>query len=113
MIDKYKLTTFEDGALVISEDFLEAISRNSIFACWKDDELNKDRSATAEIVAVKEGYRGKGYGRAILSYLIDKAFTFFEADKIDLIVEEDNEKAISLYLDLGFVIVTENKCYIV
>lgn len=74
--------------------------------------LNRDKIATVEIIAVKEEFRGKGYGRAVLSYLIKAAFTSFEADKIDLVVDGNNEKAIRLYLDLGFTIATENRCYI-
>lgn len=41
------------------------------------------------------------------------AFHFFKVSQIDLIVDADNEKAIKLYLDLGFVIEHESRCYIV
>ena len=59
-----------------------------------------------------EAYLGKGYGKAIISHLINMAFNSLEVSKVDLIVEGDNEAAIKLYLDLGFVIENENRCYI-
>lgn len=74
--------------------------------------LNGEKSATAEVIAVREDFRGKGYGKAVINYLIDKAFNYFNISKIDLIVDADNEKAIKLYLDLGFSIEHENRCYI-
>lgn len=74
---------------------------------------NDNMSATTEIIAVRESYRGKGYGKAIISYLIDRAFNSLKVSQVDLIVDGDNEKAIKLYLDLGFVIEHENRCYIV
>lgn len=73
---------------------------------------NGDMSATAEIIAVRESFRGKGYGKAIISYLINMAFNSFKVSQVDLIVDGDNETAIKLYLDLGFVIENENRCYI-
>jgi ribosomal protein S18 acetylase RimI-like enzyme len=93
--------------------FVYSIIENGILIAYSVLRLNRGGSATAEIVAVKENFRGRGYGRAVLCYLIDTAFTSFQADKIDLIVEGDNERAIKLYLDLGFEVGTENRCYIV
>ncbi|MDD4297970.1 MAG: GNAT family N-acetyltransferase [Ruminiclostridium sp.] len=104
------------GADVIKDigkiHFIYSIIENEILIAYSVLRLNRDRSATAEIIAVKENFRGKGYGRAVLSYLIKTAFTSFTLDKIDLIVDGNNDKAIRLYLDLGFTIVTENRCYI-
>ena len=73
--------------------------------------LHDGKRVTAEIVAVKEGYRHKGYGRAILAYIVNKAFTNYEKEYVDLIVDGDNDNAILLYLDLGFVVESENCCY--
>lgn len=73
--------------------------------------LSGTKRATAEVVAVKEGFRHKGYGRAILAYLANKAFETYEMEYVDLIVDADNENAISLYLDLGFDIESEHCCY--
>lgn len=73
--------------------------------------LNGDKSATAEVIGVRESFRGKGYGKTVINYLIEKAFNSFGISQIDLIVDADNEKAIKLYLDLGFAIEHENRCY--
>lgn len=75
--------------------------------------IQDGKRATAEIVAVREGYRHKGYGRAILSYIVNKAFTNYDKEYVDLIVDGDNDNAILLYLKLGFAIESENCCYTV
>ncbi len=74
--------------------------------------LNGEKRVTAEIVGVREDCRHKGYGRAILSHLIEEAFKKHGTDRVDLIVDGDNENAISLYLQLGFVVEGENCCYV-
>ncbi|NLY21638.1 MAG: GNAT family N-acetyltransferase [Tissierellia bacterium] len=58
---------------------------------------------TVEILGVDEEKRGKGYGRKLLSNVLD--YIFSERFKsANLIVDADNEKAISLYTSLGFKI---------
>lgn len=92
--------------------FVYSIIEKGVLSAYSVLKLNEGRCATAEAVAVRENHRGKGYGRAILGYLIDQAYNLFNVEEIDLIVEGDNEKAIKLYSDMGFRIETENMCYI-
>lgn len=66
---------------------------------------------TAEIVGVREGFRHAGRGRRILSFLIGRAFGC-GAESLDLIVDADNADALKLYLDLGFCVETENRCFL-
>lgn len=92
--------------------FIYSIVENKTLIAYSVLRLNGNTSATAEIIAVREQFRRKGYGKAVISYLIDMAFNLFKVSKVDLIVDGDNEKAIKLYLNLGFVIEHENRCYI-
>ncbi|MFT4145101.1 MAG: GNAT family N-acetyltransferase [Mobilitalea sp.] len=92
--------------------FAYTIIDNEQIAAYSILKLKSDKRATAEIVAVREGLRGKGYGRIILSHLIKTAFEAYDMDYVDLIVDCDNENALHLYLDLGFKIENENCCYI-
>ncbi|NLY46070.1 MAG: GNAT family N-acetyltransferase, partial [Tissierella sp.] len=92
--------------------FVYSIIENKTLIAYSVLRLNGNMSGTAEIIAVREEFRGRGYGKAIISYLIDKAVNLFKVSNVDLMVDGDNEKAIKLYLDLGFVIEHENRCYI-
>lgn len=55
-------------------------------------------------IAIHEGYQGKGFGRALLSYLIDWARANPKIEKIMLHVRSSNKNAISLYEKMGFVV---------
>ncbi len=70
-----------------------------------------NRRATAELIAVKEDKRGRGYGRAVLSYLAFRCFGLMGMEALDLIVDSGNEKALRLYLDFGFQVECENRVY--
>lgn len=70
------------------------------------------RQATVEIVGVREDARRRGYGRAMLNYLAEQAFTQFGAKSLELVVDADNTNALALYLDTGFFVRQENNCYI-
>ena len=67
---------------------------------------------TAEILGVRQGLRGRGYGRAILNYLAKEAFYRHSAAELDLIVDADNDRALGLYQKTGFQILEENRCYL-
>ena len=56
--------------------------------------------------------RRRGYGRAVLSHLAGQAFGPFGAERLELVVDADNERALRLYLDAGFRLRQENICYI-
>lgn len=61
-------------------------------------------------LAVQKSYRGKGFGKAILSktiaYLLNEGIENFA-----LSVEVENRKALSIYEDLGFRVVSVSDCY--
>lgn len=73
--------------------------------------IDSSTDGTAEIVGVEAGYRHRGYGRTVLSYLIEKAFSDIGMDKIRLVVDGTNENAIRLYRGLGFTTEGENCFY--
>lgn len=52
-------------------------------------------------IMVADHYLGKGFGKATMELLLD-AFNKFEDKKLYLSVDENNEKAISLYKKFGF-----------
>ncbi len=72
--------------------------------------LNGGQTATAEVIGVRADRRGRGHGRTILSHLVREAFSTHGAERVDLIVDLDNESAIRLYTDLGFRVEREHVC---
>lgn len=92
--------------------FVFSIVENGCLNAYGVFRIYGAKRATAEIIGVRDSFRGKGYGRAILGHLIYTAFSTFNTEIIDLIVDGDNKNAISLYLDMGFTIESENCCYI-
>jgi ribosomal protein S18 acetylase RimI-like enzyme len=55
-------------------------------------------------IAIHEGHQGKGFGRALLSYLIDWAKSNPKLEKINLHVRSSNTPAIALYEKMGFIV---------
>ena len=53
-------------------------------------------------LAVKEGYRKQGIGKALLTKVIEYLFKESQIKKISLCVEVLNEAAMQLYYDVGF-----------
>ncbi len=66
---------------------------------------NQGTCGTAEVIGVKQEYRGMGNGKKILSYLLKEALKTYE--KVDLIVDGDNYNAIKLYTGIGFKLINE------
>ena len=69
------------------------------------------KRATAEIFAVKEEKRGQGYGWALLSAVVNSAFSRHSAESVDLVVDKLNLRARALYESCGFQLVVENEAY--
>jgi len=57
-------------------------------------------------VYVEPEYRGKGFGKAISSILVEEAFKY--TDTTTLWVREDNYPAIYIYIEIGFKIIRRN-----
>ena len=55
-------------------------------------------------IAIHEGHQGKGFGKALLSYLIDWARANPKIEKIMLHVRSSNAPAIALNEKVGFVV---------
>ena len=72
---------------------------------------NETTHMNAEIFAVAEGARGKGYGWALLNAVISCALNDFNADTVDLIVDKLNTHARDLYYSCGFTLDVENASY--
>lgn len=62
-------------------------------------------------LAVKEAYRGKGIGRALLQYAIKWSMQDAEVEKVCLCVEVENENALKLYYGIGFEIEEAYEAY--
>jgi len=69
------------------------------------------RHATAEVFAVAESVRGKGYGWALLNTVVDCALNKYNADTVDLVVDRLNTHARDLYCSCGFKLTVENAAY--
>ena len=53
-------------------------------------------------IVVEKSYSGLGLGRQLMIELIEWARTNKQTKKIELVTREDNQRAISLYRELGF-----------
>jgi len=63
-----------------------------------------NRNADAFIAIGDDKYRGKGFGKIAMQYLVDYGFDKLGLHKINLGVFEKNIPAVNLYKKLGFVI---------
>ena len=59
------------------------------------------RQAHILSIAIKPGFRGRGYGRRILVHFLERT-KILGYSSIKLEVQVDNDKAIKLYVELGF-----------
>lgn len=64
-----------------------------------------------EILAVDEGNRGKGYGKALLSNSLNQGFSNDSIESVNLIVDDPNSVAKNLYYSYGFELEVENLAY--
>jgi len=90
-----------------------ALNDNDVFVGYgvlKRHEAHPEQM-TAEIFAVHEGERGKGYGWALLNAVVGCALNNLGADTIDLIVDRLNTHARDLYYSCGFKLIVENSAY--
>lgn len=53
-------------------------------------------------------YQGKGYGKAALPIVIDEMKNQYDAEEIYLTIEKENEKAVHLYTEFGFIPINES-----
>lgn len=72
---------------------------------------NTDREVFIEILGVDKDFRGKGYGRMIQSHLIRKAFEKSSVEEVNLIVDDINSVALSLYESFGFECIQKSCSY--
>lgn len=86
----------------------EEIIGYSVLQTHKDS-----REATAEIIGVAKPYRRRGYGRAVLNYLLEVAFQDPQIDSVNLIVDQINENALTLYTSVGFELRKVNCNYLI
>jgi RimJ/RimL family protein N-acetyltransferase len=63
-----------------------------------------NKNADLFIVIGEDDYRGRGFGKIAMKWLIDYGFTKQKLHKINLGVVENNILAINLYKSLGFVL---------
>ena len=107
---------------ITDNDLLNSINKNREIFCALDNNGNfvgygilklyeNTSHATAEVFAVKEEARGKGYGWALLSTVVDNAFSRHNANTIDLVVDKLNTHARDLYYSCGFKLSVENAAY--
>lgn len=54
-------------------------------------------------IAVHEGFQGMGFGKKLLSHLIDWARSNPKVERVELRVRSSNTRAIELYKKLGFI----------
>ena len=63
-----------------------------------------NRNADLFIAIGEDAYRGQGFGKKALNWIVDFAFEKLKLNKINLGVFEENKTAINLYKSFGFEI---------
>jgi len=122
-VKKILIDTFPDS-YVTGNELIASIGKDREVFCALDEsgafvgygvlKLYDDTYyVTAEIFAVAEGYRGKGYGWALLNSVVECAFNVHNADRVGLIVDRLNTHARDLYYSCGFKLDVENSSYCV
>ena len=89
----------EQNALIVVAEKEEKIT--SIASITSSQNPRNKHVGTLGIV-VEKSYRGLGLGRQLMIELIEWARTNKQTKKIELVTREDNQRAISLYRELGF-----------
>jgi len=89
----------DDGAIFIKENN-EYVGYGQI--------INDDETAMIVNFGIKKEFRGKGYGKCLINYLV-KLAKAFGYDKVFIKVDSCNKAAISLYEAMGFTLYKE--CY--
>lgn len=63
------------------------------------------RKHTARLgMTVKDGFHGQGIGKKLMQTIVDLADNWLNLTRLELTVYTDNEKAIKLYQNFGFII---------
>jgi len=120
-IIKLKNDTWADS-YITDKDLITSINKDRDIFCALDESgafvgygvlkrYNDGSRITAEMFAVKEIARGKGYGWALLNTVVDCAFNKYNADSVDLVVDRLNTHARDLYYSCGFKLDVENAAY--
>lgn len=113
--------TFSD-IYVVGRDIIASIGKTREVFCALDENdkfagygvLKFDDGIghlTAEIFAVKKEGRGKGYGWALLNFVVHSAFKNHNGAEIDLVVDKLNTHARDLYYSCGFKLSVENEAF--
>lgn len=74
--------------------------------------LPRRRHAADLAIAVRDDWRSRGVGSALMHAALDLADNWLNLLRIELNVWMDNEVAIALYTKFGFVIEGTHRCYV-
>ena len=114
--------TFPD-AYISGRELIDSIGKEREVYCALDENgafvgygvlkryKNEPSHIAAEIFAVKESERGKGYGWALLNTVVCCALNKYGAQTVGLIVDKLNTNARDLYYSCGFKLKVENSSY--
>lgn len=76
----------------------------------------KDQSSTKrilEVLAINPQYRGFGHGKTLLKELTELGFKNQTIEILELVVESQNENALTLYKSVGFDIISHSLSYVI
>jgi len=97
IFDEEQSYYLEDGAIFIKEND-KYVGYGQI--------INENETAVIVNFGIKKEFRGKGYGKCLINYLV-KIAKAFGYDKVLIKVDTSNRAAISLYEAMGFVLYKE------
>ncbi len=102
------------SAIAKTREIFCALDENDEFVGYGVLSFNNDRQGlVAEIFAVREEKREKGFGWALLNTVVDYGFTEYNGNKIDLVVDKLNNNARKLYYSCGFKLQIENESFFI
>ena len=85
--------------------------QNQLFITTSDEQLTgyvyieaepQHGEGSIEYIAVSNQFHRQGIGKKLLTFALDRLFTYEEIEEVSLCVDNENEKAIRLYQSAGF-----------
>ncbi|MGG7164823.1 GNAT family N-acetyltransferase [Clostridium ihumii] len=103
----------ENDHMIVAEILEDGVKKVIGVASLSVNKSNRVRHSGSMGISIGKDYQGNGIGTALMKELLDIADNWLMLVRIELGVFVDNEKAISLYKSLGFVIEGKRKYAII
>lgn len=101
---KYPFTVSQVKELsLIRKELTVAVEKNKIVGFANLYNYEPNNQAFIGNVIIDQSHRGKGLGKEIVSYMLNKAYEKYELPEVRISVFSENTAALLLYSSFGFV----------